>query len=59
MKENMGKKLTLDQIPQDAPIISTTSSFGDIREGQIFGLVCKRCGKIQYRRFRRKKYRHL
>ena len=44
----MGKKLTLDQIPQDAPIISTTSSFGDIREGQIFGLVCKRCGKLQH-----------
>ena len=55
----MGKKLTLDQIPQDAPIISTTSSFGDIREGQVFGLVCKKCGKTQYRRFKRKKYRRL
>lgn len=50
----MGKKLTPDQIPQDAPIISTTSSFEDIREGQVFGLVCKKCGKIQYRRFKRK-----
>ena len=55
----MGKKLTPDQIPQDAPIISTTSSFEDIREGQVFGLVCKKCGKIQYRRFKRKKYRRL
>lgn len=33
---------------------STTSSFGDIREGQVFGLVCKKCGKTQYRRFKRK-----
>lgn len=51
----MGKKLIPDQIPPDAPVIPITdSSFRDIREGQIFGLVCKRCGKTQYRRFTRK-----
>lgn len=51
----MGKKLTPEQIPPDAPVIPTTaSSFREIREGQVFGLVCKKCGKIQYRRFTRK-----
>ena len=51
----MGKKLTPEQIPPDAPVIPTTvSSFRDIREGQVFGLVCKKCGKTQYRRFTRK-----
>ena len=42
----MGKKLTPEQIPPNAPVIPiTVSSFRDIREGQVFGLVCKKCGK--------------
>lgn len=51
----MGAQLKPEQIPPDAPIVPTTvSSFRDIREGQVFGLVCKKCGKTQYRRFMRK-----
>lgn len=51
----MGSQLKPEQIPPNAPVIPTTaSSFREIREGQVFGLVCKKCGKIQYRRFRRK-----
>ena len=51
----MGKKLTPEQIPPDAPVIPTTvSSFRDIREGQAFGLVCKKCGKTQYIQITRK-----
>lgn len=51
----MGSQLKPDQIPTDAPVIPiTASSFRDIHEGQVFGLVCKKCGKTQYRRFTRK-----